>query len=34
MRNHAGMELRVTPALGEEPEILSAITAWVKRAAR
>lgn len=33
-RNHAGMELRITPALGEEPEILSAITAWARRAAR
>jgi sirohydrochlorin cobaltochelatase len=33
-RDHAGMEFRLTPALGDDPEILSAITAWVKRAAR
>lgn len=33
-RHHARTEFRVTPALGEEPEILSAITAWVRRAAR
>jgi sirohydrochlorin cobaltochelatase len=26
-------EFRVTPALGDEPEVLAAITAWVKRAA-
>ena len=33
-QNHAGIEFRVTPALGDEPEMLAAITAWVKRAAR
>jgi sirohydrochlorin cobaltochelatase len=33
-RKHRGMEFRVTPALGEEPEILAAITAWVERAVR
>jgi sirohydrochlorin cobaltochelatase len=33
-RDHAGMEFRLAPALGDEPEILSAITAWVRRAAR
>ena len=33
-RNRAGVEFRVTPALGDEPEMLAAITAWVKRAAR
>jgi sirohydrochlorin cobaltochelatase len=33
-RYHVGMEFRVAPALGDEPEILAAITAWVKRAAR
>jgi sirohydrochlorin cobaltochelatase len=32
--HHADIEFRVTSALGEEPEILAAITAWVKRAAR
>ena len=32
--NHAGTEFRVTPALGDEPEIVAAITAWVMRAAR
>jgi sirohydrochlorin cobaltochelatase len=32
-RNRAGVEFRVTAALGEEPEILAAIAAWVKRAA-
>jgi sirohydrochlorin cobaltochelatase len=31
---HAHIDFRVTSALGEEPEILAAITAWVKRAAR
>jgi sirohydrochlorin cobaltochelatase len=33
-QRHAGSEFRVTVALGDEPEILAAITAWVKRAAR
>ena len=33
-RDNASMEFRVTPALGDEPEMLSAITTWVKRAAR
>jgi len=33
-RRYAGTEFRVTPVLGDAPEILSAITAWVKRAAR
>jgi sirohydrochlorin cobaltochelatase len=33
-RDHASTEFRVTPALGDAPEILSAITAWVKRTAR
>jgi sirohydrochlorin cobaltochelatase len=33
-RNHASIDFRVTPALGDEPEILAAITAWVKRATR
>ena len=33
-RNHVGVDFRVTPALGDDPEILSAITAWVKRAVR
>jgi sirohydrochlorin cobaltochelatase len=32
-RNRAGVEFRVTPALGDDPEILAAITAWAKRAA-
>jgi sirohydrochlorin cobaltochelatase len=29
---HAKTEFRVTPALGEAPEIVAAITAWVQRA--
>jgi sirohydrochlorin cobaltochelatase len=33
-RDNASTEFRVTPALGDEPEVLAAITAWVKRAAR
>ena len=33
-RDHADTEFRVAPALGDVPEILSAITDWVKRAAR
>lgn len=33
-RNYPRMSFRVTPALGDEPEVLSAITAWVRRAAR
>ena len=32
-RNRAGVEFRATPALGDDPEILAAITAWAKRAA-
>ena len=32
-KRHAKTEFRVTPALGEEPEIVAAITAWVRRAA-
>jgi len=30
---HAKTEFRVTPALGEAPEIVAAITEWVRRAA-
>src|ERR1700704_164375 len=33
-RRHSRTEFRVTGALGDEPEIVAAITAWVKRAAR
>lgn len=33
-RAHAGVTFRVAPALGDDPEVLAAITAWVKRAAR
>ena len=33
-KRHAKTELRVTPALGDAPEIVAAITAWVQRAAR
>lgn len=33
-RAHPGTEFRVTPALGDDPDILAAITAWVKRSAR
>jgi len=33
-REHPGAEFRVTPALGEAPEIVTAIGAWVGRAAR
>ena len=32
-RAHPGTDFRVTPALGDDREILAAITAWVKRAA-
>src|SRR5262245_40023828 len=32
-RANPGVDFRVTPALGDDPEILSAIVAWVKRAA-
>ena len=31
---HATIDFRVIAALGDEPEILAAITAWVKRAMR
>jgi len=31
---HAKTDFRVTPALGETPEIVAAITDWVQRAAR
>ena len=31
---HANTEFRVTPALGEAPEIVAAIAEWVLRAAR
>jgi sirohydrochlorin cobaltochelatase len=31
---HANTEFRVTPALGDAPEILGAITAWVERVSR
>jgi sirohydrochlorin cobaltochelatase len=31
---HTKTEFRVTPALGETPEIVAAITDWVQRAAR
>jgi sirohydrochlorin cobaltochelatase len=31
---HAKTDFRVTPALGEAPEIVAAITEWVQRAAR
>jgi sirohydrochlorin cobaltochelatase len=33
-KRHSNTEFRVTPALGEAPEILAAITEWVGRAAR
>jgi sirohydrochlorin cobaltochelatase len=33
-KRHANTEFRVTPALGEAPEIVAAITDWVQRAAR
>jgi sirohydrochlorin cobaltochelatase len=33
-RNHANIEFGVTSALGDEPEVLAAITAWVRRAVR
>src|SRR5882724_3267491 len=33
-RQHTDTEFRVTGALGDDPEIVAAITAWVKRAAR
>jgi len=32
-RQNPGVEFRVTPALGEEPEIVAAITTWARRAA-
>src|SRR5215471_3386776 len=31
-RAHPGVKFRVAPALGDDPEILTAIVAWVKRA--
>ena len=33
-KRHAKTEFRVTPALGDAPEIVAAITDWVQRAAR
>jgi sirohydrochlorin cobaltochelatase len=33
-KRHSNTEFRVTPALGEAPEILAAITEWVGRVAR
>ena len=33
-KKHAKTEFRVTPALGETPEIVAAITDWVQRNAR
>jgi sirohydrochlorin cobaltochelatase len=33
-KRHAKTEFRVTPALGEAPEIVAAITEWVQRAMR
>jgi sirohydrochlorin cobaltochelatase len=33
-RRHPGTEFHVTPALGDDPEILAAITDWVKRSVR
>jgi len=33
-KKHAKTEFRVTPALGEAPEIVDAITDWVQRKAR
>ncbi len=33
-KKHAKTEFRVTPALGETPEIVAAITDWVQRKAR
>jgi sirohydrochlorin cobaltochelatase len=33
-KRHAKTEFRVTPALGDSPEILAAITEWVRRAVR
>jgi sirohydrochlorin cobaltochelatase len=33
-KRHAKTDFRVTPALGEAPEIVAAITEWVQRAAR
>src|SRR5262245_16112594 len=33
-REHGDLQFRVTPALGDEPEILAAIVAWIKRSAR
>jgi|SRR5882672_10050020 len=32
-RNHTSTKFRVTPALGEDPEVVAAITAWAKRSA-
>jgi hypothetical protein len=33
-KRHANTEFRVTPALGDAPEIVAAITAWVERVSR
>lgn len=32
-RSHPGVKFRVTPALGDDPAMLEAITAWAKRSA-
>ena len=32
-RAHPGVDFRVTSALGDDPEILAAITTWVRRSA-
>ena len=31
---HAGVEFKVTPALGDAPEMIEAMAAWVERAVR
>jgi len=33
-KRHAKTKFRVTPALGEAPEIVAAITEWVQRVTR
>ena len=33
-RAYPGVKFRVTPALGDDPEMLAAIAAWVKRVVR
>jgi sirohydrochlorin cobaltochelatase len=33
-KRHGKIDVRITPALGDDPEMVAAITEWVQRAAR